>query len=143
MIARFGRRTFLAGVVAVTAVSATLAHHGWDWAVDEQSELTGAIQEIFLGNPHAVLNVMTPAGLWIVELAPPGRTRAAGFTEDSAKVGDEVTAIGHRSRDPNELRMKAVRLIVNGETYDVYPDLIQPEAQPDPVDEEAPENVEG
>jgi hypothetical protein len=24
--------------------------------------------------------------------------------------------------DPNEMRMKAVRIIVNGTTYDVYPD---------------------
>jgi hypothetical protein len=124
-IVRFSRRTLFAGVIAVAAVSAALAHHGWDWAVDEQSELTGTIQEIFLGNPHAVLNVMTPAGLWIVELAPPGRTRAAGFDESAARIGDEVTAIGHRSRDPNERRMKAVRIIVNGATYDVYPDRVQ------------------
>jgi hypothetical protein len=32
-----------------------------------------------------------------------------------------VTAVGHRSLDPDELVFKAVRIIVNGETYDVYP----------------------
>jgi hypothetical protein len=90
----------------------------------EQSELTGTIQEIFIGNPHAVLSVEADDGLWTVELAPPSRTRAAGFTEDAAKVGDEVTAIGNRSKDATEKRMKAVRIVVNGKTYDVYPDRV-------------------
>jgi hypothetical protein len=124
-LAERARRAALAGGAAVVFATAAFAHHGWDWAVDEQSELTGAIQEIYIGNPHAVLNVEAADGLWIVELAPPSRTIAAGFDENAAKVGDEVTAIGHRSRDPNEKRMKAVRIIVNGKTYDVYPDRVQ------------------
>lgn len=105
--------------------SAALAHHGWSWAVDEQSELTGTIQEIYIGNPHAVLSLEAEDGLWTVELAPPSRTRAAGFDENAAKIGDEATAIGHRSRDANEKRMKAVRIIVNGKTFDVYPDRVE------------------
>jgi hypothetical protein len=56
-----------------------------------------------------------------VELAPPGPTTNAGFTEDVARPGDEVTAIGNRSQDETEKRMKAVRIIVGGKTYDVYP----------------------
>jgi hypothetical protein len=40
-------------------------------------------------------------------------------------VGDEVTAIGNRSSDPAEKRMKAVRIIVNGKTFDVYPDRVE------------------
>ena len=59
--------------------------------------------------------------IWRVELAPPAATIRAGFTEDAAKVGDEVIAIGNRSRDEVEKRMKAVRITVNGKTYDVYP----------------------
>jgi hypothetical protein len=55
-----------------------------------------------------------------------GRPDPAGFTEDVAKKGDEVTAIGHRSRDSNERRMKAVRLVIGGKTYDVYPDMAPP-----------------
>jgi hypothetical protein len=119
------RRVVLAGAAAAIVATTAFAHHGWDWAVDEQSELSGTIQEIFIGNPHAVLNVEAADGLWIVELAPPARTRAAGFDENAAKIGDQVTALGHRSRDPNEKRMKAVRITVNGKTYDVYPDRIE------------------
>jgi len=122
---RITRRHVVAGIV-VLGVTASLAyaHHGWSWTVEEQSELTGTIQEIFLGNPHAVLKVEAEDGLWTVELAPPSRTRASGFDENAAKVGDQVTAIGNRSSDPNEKRMKAVQLVVNGKTYDIYPDRI-------------------
>jgi hypothetical protein len=118
-------RTATAGFLATTLAATAWAHHGWSWTVEEQSELTGTIQEIFLGNPHAVLSVEAADGLWTVELAPPRATRASGFDENAAKVGDEVTAIGNRSADPNEKRMKAVRIIVNGKTFDVYPDRVE------------------
>ena len=117
-------RIAAAGLLATVLVATAWAHHGWSWTVEEQSELTGAIQEIFLGNPHAVLSVEAEDGLWTVELAPPSRTRAAGFDENAAKIGDQVTAIGNRSADPNEKRMKAVQLVVNGKTYDIYPDRV-------------------
>ncbi|MGO4837921.1 hypothetical protein AB4144_37325, partial [Rhizobiaceae sp. 2RAB30] len=62
--------------------------------------------------------------IWKVELAPPRATEQAGFTEASASPGDEVTAIGNRSLDSSERRMKAVRIIVGGKTYDVYPSRV-------------------
>ncbi len=121
----YSRRLVLGAIAAAAFAGSAAAHHGWAWTVDEQSELTGTIREIFIGNPHAVLQVEAEDGTWTVELAPPGRTRAAGFTEEAAKVGDQVTAIGNRSKDPDEKRMKAVRIIVNGKTYDVYPDRVE------------------
>ncbi len=108
----------LAGAVAVPA----FAHHGWSWTESGFFQLEGTIADIFIGNPHATLDVEVEGVVWRVELAPLGPTTAAGFVEGVAKVGDEVTAIGNRSADPNETRMKAVRVIVNGQTYDVYPD---------------------
>ena len=122
---QISRRAMTLGLIAATLITSAAAHHGWSWTVEEQSELTGTIEEIFLGNPHAVLTVEAEDGLWTVELAPPSRTRAAGFDENAAKVGDEVTAIGNRSSDPAEKRMKAVRIIVNGKTFDVYPDRVE------------------
>ena len=85
-------------------------------------ELEGIIKAIYIGNPHATLDVDVEGEIWRVELAPPRATIAAGFTEEVAKAGDEVIAIGNRSRDETEKRMKAVRITVNGKTYDVYPD---------------------
>jgi len=124
----FARRTLLAAALGAAGVTTAFAHHGWSWTVEEQSELTGTIEDIYIGNPHAVLMVAAEDGSWTVELSPPARTRAAGFDENAAKVGDEVTAIGNRSADPNEKRMKAVQIVVNGKTYDIYPDRIETES---------------
>ena len=120
------RRMLLSGGFAVglatLATGPVLAHHGWSWTQDGFFELEGIIKAIYIGNPHATLDVDVEGEIWRVELAPPGRTIAAGFTEEVAKVGDEVIALGNRSRDETEKRMKAVRITVNGKTYDVYPD---------------------
>lgn len=107
--------------LAALAAAPALAHHGWSWTEDGFFQLEGVIAEVYIGNPHATLDVDVEGEIWRVELAPPSRTIAAGFTEEVAKKGDEVTAIGNRSRDETEKRMKAVRLIVGGKTYDVYP----------------------
>jgi hypothetical protein len=125
------RRAFLsAGGAAVglflLAAGPTLAHHGWAWTEDGFFELEGVITAIYIGNPHATIDVDVEGEIWRVELAPPGRTIAAGFTEGAARKGDEVKAIGNRSRDETEKRMKAVRIMVKGKTYDVYPYRLSP-----------------
>ncbi|HTV70502.1 MAG TPA: DUF6152 family protein [Rhizobiaceae bacterium] len=120
-------RASVAGIALWTAAAgAAFAHHGWSWTEDGFFELEGIIKEISIGNPHAALDVDVEGEIWRVELAPPSATISAGFTEDAAKAGDEVTAIGNRSRDETEKRMKAVRLIVNGKTYDIYPNRVPP-----------------
>jgi len=121
-----GTRILPAAFLASALVATTaLAHHGWTWAVDEQTELSGTIQEVFIGNPHAVITLEAEDGVWTVELAPPSATRRAGFDENAAKIGDEATVLGHRSRDANEKRFKAVRITVNGKSYDVYPNRVE------------------
>jgi hypothetical protein len=117
-----GRAAIIA--LAITVAGPALAHHGWSWTEDTPFELKGTITDIYIGNPHATLDVDSEGAIWHVELAPPARTIAAGFTEGTAKKGDEVTAIGNRSKDPNEKRMIAARIIVGGKKYDVYPDHV-------------------
>ncbi|RWP03508.1 MAG: hypothetical protein EOQ98_00510 [Mesorhizobium sp.] len=120
------RNVTLAAAVILAAGTAAYAHHGWSWTEDGFFELRGTITAIYIGNPHATLDVDAEGEVWRVEMAPPSRTIAAGFTEEVAKIGDEVTAIGHRSLDEAEKRMKAARVIVNGKAYDVYPDRVPP-----------------
>ena len=111
----------LAGSIALPAA----AHHGWSWTESGFFQLEGVIAAVYIGNPHATIDVDVEGTIWRVELAPLGPTMAAGFVEGVAKPGDEVTAIGNRSADPGETRMKAVRVIVGGKTYDVYPSRAQ------------------
>ena len=118
----------LGGGLAVAALGGrgAAAHHGWAWAEAEQVELKGRVQEVYVGYPHPTLRVATASdGIWQVDLANPSQTARAGFGEGTAKPGDEVTALGNRSRDPAEKRLKAVRLSLGGRTYDLYPERIR------------------
>lgn len=126
ILARRCAGKILAGAFLIATGGAALAHHGWSWTEDGLFELKGVIAEIYIGNPHATLDVDVEGEIWRVELAPPSRTIAAGFTEEVAKIGDEVTAVGNRSREATEKRIKAVRIVVNGQTYDVYSDRVPP-----------------
>lgn len=119
------RRALLGGLLAFTATGAA-AHHGWSWAESDQVELTGTVREVYIGQPHPSLRVETASdGLWTIELGNPSQTQRAGFTQDSAKPGDRITALGNRSREAGEKRMKAVRLSVGGKSYDIYPERIR------------------
>lgn len=119
-----GAAPCVALIAVLLAALPALAHHGWAWTGDEPFELTGTIEEVYIGHPHATLKVRAEDGVWDVDLAPLARTVRAGFDEEAASVGDTVTCIGFRSRDPAERRMKAARVIVNGTTYDVYPNRV-------------------
>lgn len=122
---RIVKAALLATALSAGIALPVFAHHGWAWTESGFFQLEGIITAVYIGNPHATMDVDVEGQIWRVELAPPGPTTAAGFVEGVAKVGDEVTAIGNRSLDHNEMRMKAVRVIVGGKTYDVYPDRAQ------------------
>ena len=115
------RALMLGLAVALATPVVALAHHGWSWTEDGFFELTGIVTAVYVGNPHGTIDVDVEGEIWRVELAPPGPTRAAGFTEDTVSPGDEILAIGNRSREETEPRMKAVRVVVDGVNYDVYP----------------------
>ncbi|OHV85633.1 DUF6152 family protein [Ensifer sp. LCM 4579] len=116
----------IAGLLGLLLVSGAYAHHGWSWAVADQVELSGVIREISMAPPHPTLRVETENdGVWRVELGNPRLTQRSGFVEGAAKVGDPIVVLGNRSLDPNEKRMKAVRITVAGKVYDIYPDRIQ------------------
>ncbi len=115
------RAVILGLAVSLALPVAALAHHGWSWTEDGFFELTGIVTAVYVGNPHGTIDVDVEGEIWRGELAPPGPTRAAGFTEDTVAPGDEIFAIGNRSREETEPRMKAVRVVVDGVNYDVYP----------------------
>jgi len=123
------RLLFLAGLFAVGAGLAVVpagAHHGWEWAVDEQTELEGTIQEISMAPPHPTLRVSDSQGqVWQVDLGNPRNTAASGFTAETAKAGDAVLVLGNRHKDESKKHMKAVRITIGGTKYDMYPERIR------------------
>lgn len=111
----------LAGAVVLAAPVS--AHHGWADYEDSQFELTGALATaVSLAGPHATAQIRAGEELWDIVFAPSPRTARAGLNEDTIPVGDEVTASGHRHRDPGTLEIKAERLMWDGKVFDVYPD---------------------
>jgi hypothetical protein len=117
--------TFAAALAATVLLSSAIAHHGWDWTQDEQTEMTGTITSIYIGPPHPRLEITTEDGPWSVDLGNPRQTQSAGFVEGSAAVGDVILIRGHRSADNDEKLIKAVRATIDGRQYDFYPDLIR------------------
>lgn len=114
--------------IALFALSAALpgiarAHHGWRWTEGAEFTLDGTIRAVRLGNPHGLLEVEAADGaMWTAELGQPWRNAQAGLPEDALRPGVAVTLEGHRSADPDDLRIKAERVILAGVVYDLYPD---------------------
>lgn len=109
----------LAGVPA-------LAHHGWAWAEDEQSTLTGKVQSVSMNAPHPTVQVVDARGAtWQIDLGNPNQTERSGFTAESARAGDEITVLGNRNRDKERNHMKAVRITVGAKNFDMYPERIR------------------
>ncbi len=113
-----------AGLAALLALPA-FAHHGWSWTDSGFFQIEGIVTDVYIGNPHATIDLDVEGEIWRIELAPPGATINAGFVEGVVSAGDEITAIGNRSADETEPRMKAVRVVVDGVNYDVYPSRAQ------------------
>jgi len=117
-------RNFGAALVlaALTAGGPAAAHHGWQWAEEKSSELTGVIKKAVLGNPHGLLTVDVNGESWTVEVGQPWRNERAGLTDAMLAPGVKLTAHGHRAADPKDKRLKAVRLVIDGKTYVLYTD---------------------
>jgi hypothetical protein len=118
----------LAGGLAAIAllVSTAWAHHGWTWAEDEQTEMSGTIVDLYIGYPHPRLTIETPdEGRWTVDLGNPRQTEDAGFVEGEAAAGDEVLVRGHRHRNSDEKLIKAVRITIDERQYTFYPHLLK------------------
>lgn len=125
-VMRHGISAIVAGLMLLSAPAG--AHHGWSWADGDQISLEGVIEDVSMTPPHPSLRVRDARGIvWFVELGNPGRTSRSGFSDDTADVGDAVTVVGNRDRDHSRPHMKAVRIIIDGRNYDMYPERIRPE----------------
>ncbi len=118
----FGKTLSLAlGLILATLSGAALAHHGWSWYTGSEFSLTGVIVEEHFGNPHDRLTLEADGQQWNVVLSTPSRSRSAGFDADNVRVGDTVTAYGHRHADKATFEMKTERLKVGEELFNLYP----------------------
>lgn len=117
---------FLPAALVVVALAvptgAALAHHGWAWTTGGNLELTGVIAEARLGNPHGLLEVDVEGERWIVEVGQPWRNERAGLTDGDLAPGVEIRAVGEPVADAADKRLKAERLFIVGQEYQLYPE---------------------
>jgi hypothetical protein len=98
------------------------AHHGWRWAETEESEVTGAIKSVQLGNPHGIVIFVVDGEEWTAEVGQPWRNEQAGLTPELLAAGVTMTIHGHRALDKTKKVIKAERVIIDGKSYNLYPD---------------------
>lgn len=118
---RFIHRLGFAVLAAFFAVSSVQAHHGWGWATDEEFEITGAIESVRLGNPHGEVTINVDGEAWIVEVGQPWRNDRVGLSQEMLSQGREITVHGHRSAREGERLVKAERVVIDGQDFNLYP----------------------
>lgn len=124
MLSLSPKRTWLS-ILALTATLLALpalAHHGWGWATDQEFEITGTITKVRLGNPHGEVTINVKGALWLIEVGQPWRNERAGLTDNMLSVGRLITVHGHRSAKETERLVKAERVVIDGKSYNLYPD---------------------
>ena len=109
-------------VAAMLVMQSAVAHHGWGWASDKEFAITGKIAKAKLGNPHGELTINVDGVTWVVEVGQPWRNERAGLKPGLLNVGRVITVHGHRSLKQDERLVKAERVVIDGKSYDLYPD---------------------
>ncbi|MCL7943693.1 DUF6152 family protein [Marinobacter sp. ATCH36] len=119
---RFTYLLCFAVLAAVLTASAAQAHHGWAWATDEEFEITGVITSVRLGNPHGEVTIDVDGEAWVVEVGQPWRNDRVGLSKEMLSQEREITVHGHRSAKEGERLIKAERVVIDGKSYNLYPD---------------------
>jgi hypothetical protein len=116
--------SLLIACFAVTVLTPPIgAHHGWAGYLNEDFQISGTVESpVSVAGAHASMKIRVKDEVWDVVLAPPARTERAGLKPGVIPVGAQVTAFGHRHRDPKKLEIKTERVSWNGRLFNVYPD---------------------
>lgn len=112
------RKVFLSALTAMLLLSvAAYAHHSYAATYDTSKEikLAGKLMQFSFKNPHSYVTVQAPdpkgkMQRWAVEWAGTSQLGARGITQDTLKIGDEITIVGRPSRVPNEYKALMVNL---------------------------------
>jgi hypothetical protein len=90
------RRSALALLISILAVSAAAHHSTAEFDYARQQTLKGKVKEVQWTNPHSFIQLMVPGKgkepvEWAVEIGSPSINIAMGWKKTSVKVGDVVT----------------------------------------------------
>jgi len=111
---------FIVGMIALAALISSVevyAHHSFaaTYFEDKQQTIEGDIAQFLFRNPHSFVQVEAKDEKgqivrWAVEWGGGGQLGRTGVTRDTLKAGDHVVIIGNPGRNPEDHRLRMIRL---------------------------------
>ena len=111
----------VSGILAVS-ISA-LAHHGEaNYDTSAVVDVKGTVSDFQFINPHVLIHIdARDSGgnmeNWTCEATSPNFLLRRGWTKDTLKAGDAITASGHRAKNGAPL-LRLMKIVANGKEYD-------------------------
>ena len=123
------RRVFLSVMAAMLVAGvAAYAHHSYAATYDTSKEVkvAGKLMQFSFKNPHSYVTVQAVDAKgtmqrWSVEWAGTSQLSNSGVTQETLKVGDDVTIVGRPSRVPGEFKLLMVNLKAPGFSWGSKP----------------------
>ena len=135
---RWGILSLLTGILLMAGGAEAHHSHGPFYILDETVEITGVVKSFRLINPHPeiVIEVTGSDGeseeVMVYAQAYAGQMREmGGWTDDSVKVGDTITVVGHPGRPSVSSVMGQTLTTPSGDVLTMrFFDLLKPEEPP-------------
>ena len=101
------------------------AHHSFaaTYFEDKQQTIEGDLVQFMFRNPHSYIQVENKNEKgeivrWAIEWGGGGQLGRQGVSRDTLKVGDHVVIVGNPGRNPEDHRLRLVRMKrTNGEPF--------------------------
>lgn len=136
---RWGTLSLLTGSILLMAGGVQAHHsHAPFYNLDEIVEITGVVKSFLLVNPHPEIVIEVtgsdgePAEVIVYAQAYAGQMREmGGWTEDSVKIGQTVTVVGHPGRSSVSSVMGQTITTPSGDVLTMrFQDLLKPGGAP-------------
>jgi hypothetical protein len=109
---------FIAAAALVSLASVPLAaHHSFaaTYFEDKQEKIEGDLAQFLFRNPHSYVHVDVKQSngetvRYAIEWAGGGQLGRQGVARDTLKVGDHVIIVGNPGRNPEDHRLRMVKL---------------------------------
>lgn len=136
---RWGTLSLLTGSILLMAGGVQAHHsHAPYYNLDEIVEITGVVKSFLLINPHPEIVIEVtgsdgePAEVIVYAQAYAGQMREmGGWTEDSVKIGQTITVVGHPGRSSVSSVMGQTLTTPSGDVLTMrFQDLLKPGGPP-------------
>ena len=123
----FGKTAVYTALIGLAAAAYPVsAHHSTTmFDRDKTIALSGVVKELHWTNPHVAIYIENnvkqanaDTGMWLVELTSPGNLVRSGWSRNTIKPGDKVTADVHPLRDGSKgAALNKITLTDTGQSF--------------------------